>query len=177
MLKNSKLINFISIVCYILGLASLGFFVYELVKNNGNYNSNLALFIGLLVASVMLITIAIVLNPPKMFNQKTAHFTGGLVLFLLAGLALAFLIYNCVTQFHLTTVLICAAVVLVGMFFGTILLKIAKQDINVDARIKQEQKVLDEKKAEERANLKACPYCGCRLTPQDEVCPNCKSKL
>lgn len=177
MLKNSKLVTFISVVCYLLGLTALGFFIYEMIKFNGDYQSHLGLFIGLFVSATMLILIGVTLNPPKLFNQKSLHFIGGIVLYALSGLALAFLIYTCLTNFHLATVLICGAVTIVGVFFGGILLKIAKQDMNVDARIKQEQKELNRKKAEERANLTACPYCGCRLTAEDEVCPNCKSKL
>lgn len=177
MVKNSKGIKAFSIICYLLSLAAVGYFVYVMVKTNGDFGLNIGFNIGLIVAAVMFSIVGVVLNPPKVLNSKSLNLTSGLVLFGLSGVALAFLIYNIATGFAWETALICAAIIISGLFFGTILLKIAKQDINVDARIKAEQKALDEKKAQERASLTACPYCGCRLQPTNEVCPNCKSKL
>lgn len=177
MLKNSKGIKIFSIICYLIALTSLGFFIYELVKANGNFNSNLVLFIGLIVATVMLGLIALVLNPPKFLKRSTFTFITAIVLFALAGVALAFMIYSCVNGFVVKDCLICATVFIVGTLFGITLLQIAKQDINIEYRENKEKKEEILNKQQNRAKLTACPYCGCRLTPEDETCPNCKSKL
>ena len=177
MLKNSKGIKAFSVICHLLGLAALGYFIYVMVKTNGNFTADIGFNIALIVAAVMFSIVGIVLNPPKLLNTTSLNFVLGIVLFAVAGLSLALIIYTAVTQFVLETIIINGAIFVSGVFFGTILFKIAKQDVNVNARIKSEQKALDEKKAQERASLTACPYCGCRLQPTDEVCPNCKSKL
>ena len=177
MLKNSNGIKFFSVLCYLIGLTALGFFIYEMVTLKGEYEKNLGLIIGLGVGAVMFLLIALVLNPPKMFNRKTFNFVCGLVLFAFAGVSLAFMIYSCVTNFELKNCLICGAVFIVGVLFGMYFLQIAKQEINIDARDKKQEKLEEAKKQEERANLTKCPYCGCRIKPEDDTCPNCKSKL
>ena len=53
MLKNSKGIKFFSVLCYLIGLTALGFFIYEMVTLKGEYEKNLGLIIGLGVGAVM----------------------------------------------------------------------------------------------------------------------------
>lgn len=177
MLKNSKTIKFISAICYLIGLAALGFLIYELVQAKGNFNANVGLFIGLIVGAIMFVLIGLVLNPPKMFNRKTFNFVCGLVLFGFAAVVLGFMIYSCVNGFVLKDCLICGAVFIVGVLFGMYFLNVAKQEINIDARDKKEEKQAEAQKAEQRAKLTKCPFCGCKITASDENCPNCKSKL
>lgn len=176
MQKNSKGITLFSILCYIVGVAGIGAFVYELVKAKGDYLSNLALFVGLLVGGLMFLVVAITLNPPKFFNSKSRNFVCGLVLLAFAAVTLAFLIFDCIQAFDWKTTILCVVIILLCGNFGTILLKIAKQDINVDARIEAEKKA--EAKAEKnKAPLKKCPHCGCRLTGEESNCPNCTAIL
>ncbi len=176
MLKNSKSIKFISIICYLVAVLSLGVFVYELVKQKGNYMANLGLFVGLLVGGLMFLVLAFILNPPKMFNRNTLNFVSGLILFAFAGVTLAFLVYDCIAAFDVKTTLICSVIAAFSLVFGVTILKIAKQDINVDARIAAEEKA-KVKAEKQKKPLTKCPYCGCRLSDTDTNCPNCKSKL
>ena len=176
MLKNSKSIKFISIMCYLVAVLSLGVFAYELVKQKGNYMANLGLFVGLLVGGLMFLILAFVLNPPKLFNRNTLNFVSGLLLFAFAGVTIAFLIFDCIKAFDVKTTLICSVIAAFSLVFGVTILKIAKQDINVDARIAAEEKA-EKKEQKKKAPLTKCPYCGCKLSNNDTSCPNCKSKL
>ncbi len=175
MLKNSKGIIVFSVLCYLGALACLGTFVYELVKQKGNYMESLGLLVALLVGGLMLFVIGAILNPPKFLNKNTFNFVAGLLLICFAGVTLAFCIYDCVMSYDTTTLIICLVVMAVSAYFGIITIKIAKQDINVDARIEAEAKA-NAKAEEEKTPLTACPYCGCKLKGQT-TCPNCKSKL
>ena len=83
---------------------------------------------------------------------------------------------RCIVAFDVKTALICSLIAAFSLVFAVIILKIAKQDINVDARIKEEEKA-KAKAEKQKKPLTKCPYCGCKLTDADTNCPNCKSKV
>lgn len=176
MLKNSKSIKTVSIICYVVSVLSLVSFVYELIKQKGNYLDNLGLLVGLLVGGFMFLIVGVVLNPPKIFNRNTFNFASGLVLLTFAGVTIGFLVYDCIKAFDTKTTLICSLIGSFCLIFGVIVLKIAKQDINVDARISEENKTKQEAE-ENKVRATKCPYCGCRLSATDTNCPNCKSQI
>ena len=177
MLKNSKSIKWFSLMFYMLGLACLGLLIYELVVLKGKYDENLAKFIGHGVGAFSFLLIGLTLSPLKMFSRNNVVLMTGVVLCVFAGVTLGFMTYNCIKAFDTKTFLICLAVALVSASFGVYMLKVAKQDINIEARDKKEQKQAEQEKKEERAKLTKCPYCGCRITEKDTKCPNCKSKI
>lgn len=176
MLKNSKGIKAFSLLCYIVGILGIGCFVYELVKAKGDYMSNLGLFVGLLVGGMMFLIVALTLNPPKVFNSKTLDFVSGLVLIAFAGICLAFLIFDCIKAFDWKTTILGTVCVLLCTSLGVALLKIAKQDINVDARIAKEEKE-QAKLDKAKKPLTRCPHCGCKLDGSEKNCPNCTAML
>lgn len=70
-----------------------------------------------------------------------------------------------------------AVFALLSVAIASIILRITKQDINVDEKYKKQKQAEQQVIIKERAKLTKCKYCSCSITKEDVNCPNCKSKL
>lgn len=131
------------------------------------------------------------------FYNTTAHSTRfavkkgfntaiSIIIFVAAALAIAFGVWQIVAYYtadeKLTSVLIYGiASVVVGLAALLVAIFVKRKNVKIVATEQKLKKFDAEPEKPETFNdrkvNKTCEFCGCRLKPEDKVCPNCQAKI